>query len=69
MGLARGHVHLHEGDDVRALHGAIIMFFCSFCYFCRLNKATIIDLLYFQIQKLLGFSPVRQLGQGSTFIW
>ena len=33
LGLARGHVHLLEGDVGRAQYGAVIMFSCSYLLF------------------------------------
>ena len=33
VGLARGHVHLYEGDVGKAQYGAISMFFCTYLLF------------------------------------
>ena len=60
MGLARGHVHLYEGDVGQAQYGAIFMFFCTYLFvFCCLNGLTK-SYIIFPDSVASWISPVRQ---------
>ena len=60
LGLARGHVHLLQGDVDRAQYGGCnyVLLFIFIVFIAW--TASLIVILYFQIQWLLGFHQVRQ---------